>query len=73
MSDAPLFETLKIAIVDDHNVVREGIVSLMSTYPEFHFIISARNGRELLNKLDGAKELPDICLLEINMPDVNGY
>ncbi|MBX2905271.1 MAG: response regulator transcription factor [Taibaiella sp.] len=63
---------IKIAIADDHLVVREGIASLLGKMG-FEVIIQAANGVELLQRLKDADVLPDVCLLDISMPLKNGF
>jgi DNA-binding NarL/FixJ family response regulator len=61
---------IKIIIADDHNLVREGIRSILSQEPDFSIVGEARNGREAVNL---AKEkCPDIMLMDISMPLLNG-
>ncbi|MES2479421.1 MAG: response regulator transcription factor [Bacteroidota bacterium] len=65
--------TIKIAYADDHKVMRKGIVSLIEADNRMSVIIEGDNGEELLNKLIFAKEFPDVCLIDINMPVMDGY
>ena len=63
-------EMIKILIVDDHPLVRAGIKSLLLDVPEIEVIDEADSGAEA--KLKIAKRKPDIILLDISMPDING-
>lgn len=59
-----------ILIADDHEVVRQGIRSLLATRPEWKVCGEAATGRETIEK---AKRLrPDVVLLDITMPDIDG-
>ncbi len=61
---------LRIVIADDHNLVRAGLVTLMSRLPEVEVVGEARDGREFLKLI---RELePDIALTDIAMPELNG-
>ena len=61
---------MQILIVDDNEMVRRGVSALLSCRPEWHVCGQAGDGKEALRK---AKELrPDIILLDISMPVMNG-
>jgi DNA-binding NarL/FixJ family response regulator len=63
-------ETIKILIVDDHPVVREGIGAMLKREPDFKIIGEASNGVEAV---DRALELmPDIVLMDLRMPEMDG-
>ena len=63
---------IRLAIADDHAVLRKGIVAL-TTGHNIELVAEASNGRELLDQLSELSDLPDVCLLDINMPVMNGY
>lgn len=60
----------KIAIAEDHQLVRQGIVSLLQEEPDFEVIIEAENGSDLLKQMD--THSVDIVLLDLDMPILNG-
>lgn len=63
-------DTIKLMLVDDHDVVRTGLRSFLETQPGMEVIAEAKNGRQALEK---AKETrPDIVLMDISMPDMDG-
>jgi DNA-binding NarL/FixJ family response regulator len=63
-------EVIKIVIVDDHPVVREGIGAMLKREPDFKIVGEASNGREAIEK---ARELsPDVMLMDLRMPEVDG-
>lgn len=65
-----MMEPIKILIVDDHPVVREGITAMVSRERDFQVIGEAGDGIEAVNK---ARELkPDIVLMDLRMPDMDG-
>lgn len=63
-------EKIKILIVDDHQLFRNGLKMLLEAIPEFEIAGEASNGKELL-ELEG-KEVADIVLMDINMPVLDG-
>jgi two-component system, NarL family, invasion response regulator UvrY len=64
---------LKMAVVDDHSLFRKGLINLVHSLDErFKVIIEAANGKELIEQLN-TNCLPDIILMDINMPELNGF
>ena len=65
-------QPVTIAIADDHQLWHE---QLNISLPEFglEIIINAFDGQELLDKLAQLPTLPDVCLLDINMPIMDGF
>ncbi len=63
---------IKLALADDHNLFRKGVEELIEDFDNMEVLYSVANGKELVNKLSTATTLPDVCLLDINMPEMNG-
>lgn len=63
-------QQINIAIADDHQLFREGIATIINFYPNLHVIYDVGNGEELLQKM--TQELPDVVLLDLKMPKVDG-
>ncbi len=61
---------IKLAIVDDHDLFRKGMIALLSSYNEFEITIEASNGKELIEKLRAKKA--DVVLLDLQMPQMDG-
>jgi len=61
---------IKIILVDDHPLFREGIASRLNMHDGIDIIAEAENGKQLLEKLIDAK--PDIVMMDISMPEING-
>ena len=64
---------IKLALADDHTLFRKGVEELIEDFENMEVIYSVENGKLLLNKLQTAPILPDVCLLDINMPVLNGF
>lgn len=60
----------KVMIADDHSLIREGIKQLLEFDGSIEVVSEAANGVECLDKLEN--NIPDILLLDINMPEKNG-
>ncbi|GAA4276025.1 response regulator transcription factor [Aquimarina mytili] len=63
-------ETIKLGLIDDHNLFREGIKSLLNKMPNISLVLEAVSGKDLLTKLN--TEVPDVILLDLEMEDMNG-
>lgn len=62
-----------IAVADDHPIFRKGLVDVVAGFEGIAVNIEAANGKELIHKLLHVETKPDICILDINMPEMNGY
>ena len=60
-----------IAIVDDHLLFAQSLGTLINSFPDFEVAYYASHGEELIDKL-ASQGLPDIILLDINMPIMDG-
>src|SRR5262245_60106369 len=61
---------IKLLLVDDHALVREGIRSSLVRYPSLTIVGEAENGKDAVRK---SRELqPDIILMDLNMPEMSG-
>lgn len=65
-------EIIKIAIVDDHQLVSKALENMISSRKNMKVILNAVNGEVFLNVLSSIKELPDVVLMDVNMPLKNG-
>lgn len=62
---------VKVALADDHVMLRNGLAGLITNLG-FEVVFECNNGKELVNKLN-KENLPDIILMDINMPEMDGY
>lgn len=63
-------DKVKVLLVDDHQIFRDGIQSLFKDEEEIEIVGVATSGGEAIQKIMQLK--PDICLLDISMPDLSG-
>ena len=61
-----------IAIADDHTMFRKGLIALINLFPNYQVLFDAANGKDLIHQIN-PKKLPEIILLDINMPEMDGY
>jgi two-component system invasion response regulator UvrY len=64
---------IKLALADDHNLFRAGVEELIEDFDNMEVLFSVDNGLDMVRRLEAAKVLPDVCLLDINMPEMNGF
>jgi DNA-binding NarL/FixJ family response regulator len=67
---APNESSIRLMVVDDHELARAGLVSILESEPGFQVIGTAASGRramQLARKLE-----PDVVLMDIRMPDIDG-
>ncbi|GHC57992.1 response regulator transcription factor [Ulvibacter litoralis] len=62
-----------IVIVDDHLLFAESLEKLIHSFPGFKVLYHAKNGFDLQNKIASEKIQPEIILLDINMPVMDGH
>ena len=63
---------IKIALADDHTLMRSALASVINKSGNFSVVIEAANGNELIAKIQN-EIMPDIILLDLNMPGLDGY
>ena len=61
----------RIALADDHTVMRNGLATLLKGLG-YEILLEADNGKDLINKIN-KNNPPDVALLDINMPAMDGY
>ncbi|MFN8254912.1 MAG: response regulator transcription factor [Bacteroidales bacterium] len=62
---------INLVLVDDHDLFREGLKFLLAQVESMNIVGEAATGKEFLTLLETV-ETPDVVLLDINMPDMNG-
>src|SRR5262245_41148904 len=59
-----------VLIADDHQIVRQGLRSLLDSHPDLTVVGEAADGREAIAKVKQLK--PDVVVMDVGMPDLNG-
>jgi DNA-binding NarL/FixJ family response regulator len=65
--------THSIAIIDDHILIAKALTGIIENFKQFTVLYECENGKELLEKLQIKKNIPDIVLLDISMPIMDGF
>jgi DNA-binding NarL/FixJ family response regulator len=64
---------IKVTIVDDHQLFRKSLVLLINSFKGVQVISDSENGKVFLEKLYKTDALPHIVLLDIEMPEMDGF
>lgn len=62
-----------VALVDDHILIAKAIGGIIDAFPKYHVLYEAEHGKALIEKFKQPKNIPDIVLLDINMPIMDGF
>jgi len=69
----PIHQPVRLALVDDHKLFRKGLISLLEmVLPAVDIVFEADNGIDLQQKIQNSPS-PDIILLDVNMPGMDGF
>lgn len=63
---------IKLALADDEELFRVGLSHILQRYEEINILFQADNGQNLIDQLEAADEVPDIIIMDIKMPELNG-
>lgn len=63
---------IKVAVVDDHAIFRQGVINVLNKDENITVVFEAKNGKEFIELLT-QDSIPDVLLLDIQMPIMNGY
>jgi DNA-binding NarL/FixJ family response regulator len=63
---------IRVGIADDQQLFLGSLSNLISSFKDFEVVVEALNGRELLKQLAALEALPDIVLIDVQMPEMDG-
>ncbi|MFW6374294.1 MAG: response regulator [Thermodesulfobacteriota bacterium] len=69
-ADTPGDSRIRILVVDDHTIVRQGLAGMLREVSDFQVVGEAQDGRHALEQADTLH--PDIVLMDVNMPHISG-
>ena len=64
---------IQIAIAEDHHIVRKGICELVNSFEGMEIIFEAENGQDLLDQIVASSQEPNLVLVDLEMPVLNGH
>lgn len=66
-------DKIYLALADDHQLMRNGLSMILESMPQYHLLHAAKDGQELIEMILSHKTLPDVILMDIDMPEKNGF
>lgn len=65
-------QIIRVALIDDHDLLRDGICKFLESFG-FQTVFEAENGKVALDEMQKVEVLPDVCIVDINMPVMDGF
>ena len=65
-------DIINVAIADDHQIFRKGVILSLRQYTNIKFVLEAENGEDLIQKVSDNLNPPDVILMDLKMPVKDG-
>jgi DNA-binding NarL/FixJ family response regulator len=62
-----------IVVVDDHILIAKALTGILERFERYSVLYEVENGKKLVERFQQGRNIPDIVLLDINMPEMDGY
>jgi len=72
MTNEPKNEPIKVALADDHVLLRDALALLVNNFNNCQVTFTATNGKEVIDKISEGL-LPDVVIMDLNMPQIDGH
>jgi two-component system invasion response regulator UvrY len=69
---AAINKKIQVVIADDHTLLRKALAKLIASFENYAILFEAESGKDVKTKISQSI-VPDIVLLDVNMPDMDGY
>ena len=63
---------INVMLVDDHAILRDGLRYILERETDIHLLAEATSGEEMVEKLEGLQEKPDVIIMDISLPGMDG-
>ena len=63
---------VKVVLIDDHALLRQGLAGLVNSFEGYTVMFEANNGKHFIKLLD-PQNMPDLVLTDVNMPEMDGF
>lgn len=73
LSELNNLHSITVGYADDHVAIRKGIITLIEQAGDIKVVAEGSDGHELLEKLLTLEKVPDVILIDLNMPNMNGF
>lgn len=66
-------DLIRVVVVDDHKMIARAVMELVEGFPHCRVLYAVHDGAELLDRFRDPREIPDLVVLDISMPGMDGF